>query len=140
MPSKITVSLSDNTPDVISLDVPLLIRLLEYAREDAKSDMDLHFLSENLIRLSADKVLTMADYDSITTLSSESSTDVKHFILVVADSIEKLRKQDVHRALESAGKHKVELAHYILANRPDLGQELDEVMHEEFDLVDWRNI
>jgi hypothetical protein len=31
-----------NPKDIIKLDVPLFIRLLEYAREDAKSDMDLH--------------------------------------------------------------------------------------------------
>jgi hypothetical protein len=31
-----------NPKDIIKLDIPLLIRLLEYAREDAKTDMDLH--------------------------------------------------------------------------------------------------
>ena len=31
-----------NPTDIISVDVPLFIRLLEYAREDAKTDMDLH--------------------------------------------------------------------------------------------------
>jgi hypothetical protein len=31
-----------NPKDTITVDVPLFIRLLEYAREDAKTDMDLH--------------------------------------------------------------------------------------------------
>ena len=28
--------------DTVTLDIPLMIRVLEYAREDAKTDMDLH--------------------------------------------------------------------------------------------------
>jgi hypothetical protein len=55
-----------NPTDIISVDVPLFIRLLEYAREDAKTDMDLHDVAENIIRLSAEgKPLTMANYDDI---------------------------------------------------------------------------
>jgi len=57
-----------NPEDVIKMDVPLLIRMLEYAREDAKTDMDLHFAAENLITLcKKDRVLTMDDYDTIIT-------------------------------------------------------------------------
>lgn len=36
--------------DIAKLSIPLLIRLLEFAREDAKSDLDLHFVVENIIR------------------------------------------------------------------------------------------
>lgn len=62
-----------NPMDVIKMDVPLLIRLLEYAREDAKADMDLHSVAENLIELSKnDLVLTMTDYDSIVSPDSET--------------------------------------------------------------------
>ena len=62
-----------NPMDVIKMDVPLLIRLLEYAREDAKADMDLHAVAENLIELSKnDLVLTMTDYDSIVSPDSET--------------------------------------------------------------------
>ena len=62
-----------NPMDVIKMDVPLLIRLLEYAREDAKADMDLHAVAENLIELSKnDLVLTMTDYDSIISPDSET--------------------------------------------------------------------
>jgi hypothetical protein len=56
----------DNPRDIIKVDVPLFIRLLEYAREDAQTDMDLHDVAENIITLSvADKVLTMDDYNHI---------------------------------------------------------------------------
>jgi hypothetical protein len=65
----INTGLEENTnpTDVISLDVPLFIRMLEYAREDAKTDMDLHNVTENTLKLSTTgKTLTMADYNKIT--------------------------------------------------------------------------
>jgi hypothetical protein len=64
----------ENPTDEITVDVPLLIRLLEYAREDAQTDMDLHNVAENLISLSAEgRTLSMADYDSI--INSEAELD-----------------------------------------------------------------
>lgn len=55
-----------NPEDKITVDVPLLIRIMEYAREDAKTDMDLHDVAERLIALSANgNTLTMSDYESI---------------------------------------------------------------------------
>lgn len=57
---------TENEEDVIKLNVPLMIRLLEYAREDASHDVDLHFLVENLIDLSEDgSVLEMENYPEI---------------------------------------------------------------------------
>jgi hypothetical protein len=52
-------------PDVVKLDVPLFIRLLELAREDVKQDADLHDVAEAVIKLSQEGVATMADYDQI---------------------------------------------------------------------------
>jgi hypothetical protein len=55
-----------NPKDKITVDVPLFIRLLEYAREDAKDDMDLHRVAENAIELSRYAgTLGMIDYDTI---------------------------------------------------------------------------
>lgn len=55
-----------NPRDTVKLDIPLFIRLLEYAREDAQTDMDLHDVAENIISLAASgKTLTMDDYSSI---------------------------------------------------------------------------
>lgn len=55
-----------NPQDVIKLDVPLFIRLLEYAREDAKTDMDIHNVTDKIIELAAaGHTLDMAAYDSI---------------------------------------------------------------------------
>lgn len=55
--------------DIVLVDVPLMIRLLEYAREEATSDVDLHNLASKLITKSNKwkswKPLTMADYENI---------------------------------------------------------------------------
>jgi hypothetical protein len=42
-----------NPRDIITVDVPLFIRLLEYAREDAQTDMDLHDVADNIISLAS---------------------------------------------------------------------------------------
>ena len=54
--------------DTLTLDVPLMIRLLELSRENIKSDAELHFLVEKLIELKNKPVLTMEDYAFIADL------------------------------------------------------------------------
>jgi len=57
---------NSNPQDVVKVDIPLLMRLLEYAREDAQTDIDLHNVTEMLIKLSAKgNVLTMDHYNQI---------------------------------------------------------------------------
>ena len=56
---------STNVIDTLTMDIPLFIRMLEYAKEDAKTDMDLHKVTEKAIKLSKEGTLTMADYDKI---------------------------------------------------------------------------
>lgn len=65
-----------NPEDKITLDIPLFIRLLEYAREDAQADVDLHFLADNAIRLSAEgETLTMDHYNDIVKKDETQSAD-----------------------------------------------------------------
>ncbi len=69
---------SFNPKDKITLDVPLFIRLLEYAREDAKTDVDLHNVAEKAIELSlTGNILTMTDYDQI--INSETKNMQENF-------------------------------------------------------------
>lgn len=51
--------------DTVRMDVPLFIRMMEFAREDAQSDMDLHDVAEKAIALSKKGVLTMKDYANL---------------------------------------------------------------------------
>jgi hypothetical protein len=77
-----------NPKDTIKLNVPLFIRLLEYAREDAKDDMDLHDITENIISLSTSgKTLTMDDYDVILGSTQEELAE-RRIMLVRAGIIE----------------------------------------------------
>lgn len=48
---------------IAKLTIPLLIRLLEFAREDSKTDMDLHFIAEYLSR--EKEIFSMEDYADI---------------------------------------------------------------------------
>jgi hypothetical protein len=57
--------------DTLTIDIPMFIRLMEYAREDAKTDMDLHNVTTNLLKIK-DKTISMADYDQVI-----QSTDVE---------------------------------------------------------------
>jgi len=51
--------------DIIKLDVPLFIRLLELAREEVDNDADLHDIAEIVTYLSEDHIVTMHDYNTI---------------------------------------------------------------------------
>lgn len=51
--------------DTITVDIPLMIRLLELAREDVKTDIELHQIVERLINIRNKGVLTMDDYERI---------------------------------------------------------------------------
>jgi len=52
--------------DTITMDIPLFIRMLEYSREDAAEDMDLHDVTEKAIALGKERgILQMDDYDEI---------------------------------------------------------------------------
>lgn len=56
----------ENPTDRITMDIPLFIRMMEYAREDAKDDMDLHDVAEKAIQLMQDHdYLCMDNYDEL---------------------------------------------------------------------------
>jgi len=51
--------------DTISIDIPLMIRLLELAREDVKTDVELHKIVERLISIRNKGILNMNHYHYI---------------------------------------------------------------------------
>jgi hypothetical protein len=60
--------------DTLTIDIPMFIRLMEYAREDAKTDMDLHNVTTNLLKIK-DKIISMADYDQVVVSSDVDAAD-----------------------------------------------------------------
>lgn len=63
-----------NPIDTVRMDIPLLIRVMEFAKEDAKTDMDLHAAVENMLEISNnERALNMSDYNSIVNLDSKTN-------------------------------------------------------------------
>lgn len=61
--------------DVIKIDVPTFIRLLELAREDVKQDADLHDVAERVIAISQERVVTMDDYNEIVSFMKQQGSN-----------------------------------------------------------------
>ena len=55
--------IKESNPDIISMTVPLFIRMLEWAREEAKTDVELHLATEKMLK--KNKVLSTSDYDDL---------------------------------------------------------------------------
>jgi hypothetical protein len=97
----------EDPTDLIAMDVPLFIRMLEYAREDAETDIDLHNVTERAIEATKLRgLLSMEDYESI--IGKPSKVDEVR--LVPKDQIEALaaklasqifsKKQDIRPAID----------------------------------------
>lgn len=61
--------------DIIKLDVPLFIRLLELAREEIKDDADIHDVTEIVTKLSQHSVVGMEKYNEIVRFMSKQGDD-----------------------------------------------------------------
>jgi hypothetical protein len=105
--NEVETKISEDIPDIIAVDVPLFIRLLEFAREDAGDDMDLHEVAERAIEaVKARGVLSMDDYKTLVP-PKEELDEVR---LVPKDQIEAIaaklaaqifsKKQDIRPAID----------------------------------------
>lgn len=57
---------AENPTDKITMDIPLFLRMMEYAKEDAETDMDLHDVTERAIKLmQSHDWLCMENYDEL---------------------------------------------------------------------------
>ena len=117
-----------NKPDKVVVDIPLFIRLLEYAREDAKTDMDLHNVTENIIKLSeTGKTLSMADYNKIVSkaLNETRYSQFKKQTEVVKSSTQMQRAvREIKKKLQEANK--------IVNHTKQLKTELSEISQVEY--------
>ena len=97
--------------DIVQLDVPLFIRLLELAREDVKQDADLHDVAEAVIELSKQGPVTMASYEQIVSFMNKQgepapeeesfgNDDIRRFrqIVDLNNKIKKLESSLYHRS------------------------------------------
>lgn len=65
--------------DIIQMNSPTYLRSLEFAREDAKEDVDLHKVTENAVALSKEKPIRMSEYEDLVKLAAggKTMTDVE---------------------------------------------------------------
>jgi hypothetical protein len=62
----------EDAVDTITMDIPLFLRMLEYSREDASQDMDLHDVTEKANKLGKERgILSMEDYEEIVGAAEE---------------------------------------------------------------------
>lgn len=57
--------------DTITMDIPLLTRLLELVREDIKDDVELHHVVDRLLKIKNQGTLTMDHYKFIAVSSNQ---------------------------------------------------------------------
>jgi hypothetical protein len=70
--------------DTVTFDIPLLIRVLELAREDIRTDMDLHRVVEKLINIRKKGMLTMKDYNYISKIHEEIMPQITENHIAIA--------------------------------------------------------
>jgi len=107
--------------DIVQLDVPLFIRLLELAREDVKQDADLHDVAEAVIQLSQDEPATMADYDKIVGFMKQQGTN----------------ESDSDPANKGEYDREGEMAQQDLTTAADAAEELRSILTADENLPEW---
>jgi hypothetical protein len=71
----------EDPTDIIAMDVPLFLRMLEYAREDAERDIDLHKVTERAIEaVKLRGLLSMEDYQDIVGEPIEEMTGYSKYL------------------------------------------------------------
>lgn len=83
--------------DTISMDIPLFLRMLEYAKEDAQEDVDLHDVTQRATELSKTKpFLSMEDYNEIVAAPQEIDEVIKGFgDRISAETFSKLKGETI---------------------------------------------
>ena len=72
MKSRMAKASPENEEDVVKFNIPLILKMLEWAREESSKDMELHVIVERLIELSEEgDTLTMDNYSEIVCMDPE---------------------------------------------------------------------
>lgn len=92
----VTADIHDDPEDTVELDIPLLLRMLEYAREDAKTDMDLHNVTDKMIELSSQGgTLDMENYQDIVGQDVEERFQSPKHLFTRRDRFKSLKRENV---------------------------------------------
>lgn len=75
--------------DTITFDIPLLIRVLEFTREDLKSDINLHKMVERLLNIRGKGTLTMNEYGKIVKEEYSEEEEVEQIVEITTTGYHK---------------------------------------------------
>jgi hypothetical protein len=91
-----------NPKDTITMNIPLLMRYSELMREDIKTDVDLHKIVENILKIKDRGTLTMDDYESIVGNVTSSEKNPEEEKLEEGGKVEsiKAKKGDIKLMLD----------------------------------------
>jgi len=85
--SSMSEAKQEDPTDIIAMDVPLFLRMLEYAREDAEQDIDLHKVTERAIEaVKLRGLLSMEDYQDIIGESKDELDEEVGFLSLKDDN------------------------------------------------------
>lgn len=105
--------------DTITFDIPLLIRVLEFAREDLKTDVLLHKMVERLISIRGRGTLTMDQYGKIIKEEAEAlgeSLDADIISEISSETLQRYKDKAMKSADELASKGQYEKSNNRLLN------------------------
>jgi len=121
--------------DVITMDLPLFLRMLEFAREDASQDMDLHDVTEKANMLTKEKdMLTMEDYNEIVKAAEEIDEATDYMKRRKAQDDYATNKKDKPKKLHTDNPSgKTDYMKRREADKKSLEEELSETFAKEFD-------
>jgi hypothetical protein len=89
--------------DIVTLDVPLFIRMLEYAKEEAADDMVLHDIATKTIALSKQRgILSMEDYEALIPESQPEDQLAEDLDVGHQDDEPNMLKSDLYRIAKYA--------------------------------------
>jgi hypothetical protein len=107
-------------PEDMHLEVgyALFLRLLEYVKEDAKNDLDLHYVAEKLSQVSREKgCATMDDYEFITGNNPEEEDTAEESEQVMTEGEQGLKSKKLYDIFKQYGGAK---SRYGVADRHNL--------------------
>lgn len=118
--------------DSVKMGVPLMIRLFEYSKEDAKTDVQLHEVAERAIALSKEKeVLTMKDYDYLVGIEGKN-TFAKGGSVQISNQLARQIANEWHGGQWSALYQFASSGVYLIENHLRYLKEVQEALEPEF--------
>ena len=120
----------EDVVDTITMDVPLFIRMLEYSREDAAQDVDLHDVTEKAISLGKERgILQMDDYAEIVGAAEDAPKEEMNEVNLKASKLSSTEYQKAKKLKDfkaSNWKWNADEDLYVKVTKKELAERINE--------------